>query len=382
VHRRRFACALGLAALVAGAARGATPDEAARLRTREQMGEIFASMKLLLPLSMNPGQLAAPEHRAAVTRALEALEAHADTLAAHAASSDPARRYLGDSLAADARHALARYREGRIDSAAFLIQQATENCIACHTKLPSGQDAPVAQQFVSRSALAALPPEERARMLVATRQFDEALDVFETVFATPGIHPATMLGSLTDYLIVSIRVKDDYDRPIPVLEKFARRQDLWMQLRSDVEQWIADLRTLRPLRQAQPSLATARKLVEEANHMDPFPSDHRGLVRYIVASSLLNRFLHGHERPPAEAGEAWYLLGVTELQTGDSFWLSQADFYLETAIRTAPHAPSGRQAYALLEAETLEGYTGSSGVHVPADVSRRLAELRRLVEGP
>jgi hypothetical protein len=372
---------LRLLLLACGAALAAAPAHAADVeKTRARMREIFASMQLLLPLSAD-GDLAAPDERRAVARALESLAANADLLSSHAGEDDPARRYLGRSLAADARNALERYREGRTESAAFLVQQATENCIACHSKLRSPGDSPVAANFVNATALAKLRPEERARLQIATRQFDDALASLESLFADPSVHPSAMLGPLTDYLIVAVRVKGDYERPVPVLERFAGRPDLWVQLRGDVEQWIRDLRELRPLRDEPPSLATARRLVQEARSAQPLAPDQRSLVRYIVASSVLHRWLEGADRPPAEQSEAWGLLGICELQTGDTFWLSQAEFYLETAIRRAPGSESARRAYELLEAETIQNYTGAAGMDLPRSVAARLAELHALAEG-
>jgi hypothetical protein len=368
--------ALGVG-LLAGANSARAEDEASR--TRARMGEIFESMRVLLPLSVNTERFGAADERAAVTAALEALARHADQLAEHARRDDPERRFLGRSLADDARHALDRYREGRFESAAFLVQQTTENCIACHTKLQSPGDPLRSEAFVDRSALAELPPEERARLFMATRQFDEALTTLEGVIGSE-IHPSELLLPIIDYLVVSIRVRNDYDRPLPTLEKLARRPDLWRQLRADVETWIRALRELRPLRDREPELATARRLIEEAQRLVPFPADRRGLVHYVVASSVLHRYLDAKPRTPRETGEAYYLLGVAELQIDDTFWVSQADFYLETAIRTAPKEPSADQAFALFEEATIESYTGSSGTHLPEPVARRLDELRRLVD--
>lgn len=348
--------------------------------TRARMREIFTSMRLLLPLSAD-GDLAEPDRRTAVTRALEALAGNAELLAEHAREDDPARRFLGRSLASDARNALDRYREGRTESAAFLVQQATENCIACHGKLPSPGDSPLAANFVDETTLAKLRPEERARMQIALRQFDAAMATLEALFADPAVHPSTMLGPLTDYLIVAVRVRGDYQRPVPVLEAFAKRPDLWLQLRGDVEQWIRDLGELRGLGGRPASLARARQLVEEARTRNPLGPDQRNLVRYVAASSELHRWLGSGDHPPVERSEAWQLLGVCELQTGDTFWLSQAEFYLETAIRAAPGSDPARRAYELLEAEMIGSFTGASGVDLPPSIAARLAELRKLAGG-
>ena len=53
---------------------------------------------------------------------------------------------------------------------------------------------------------------------------------------------------------------------------------------------------------------------------------------------------------------------------------------LQRTIRSAPGSPYAARAYALLEQETLAGYTGSAGLQLPGDVAERLAELRSLIE--
>ncbi len=59
----------------------------------------------------------------------------------------------------------------------------------------------------------------------------------------------------------------------------------------------------------------------------------------------------------------------------------QAEFYLESAIRTAPGGPFARTAYALLEQEILADYSGSAGDHLPAEVQGRLTGLANLIAG-
>lgn len=376
-----------LATLLGGAALTGAPaadaaDEAAseREQTRATMREIFESVRLLLPLSVNEDRFAAPENRAAVEQALDALAKNADTLATHARPTDPARQGLGRSLARDARQARARYADGRYESAAFQVQQATENCIACHTRLPSPGDSPVAENFVDRTALAALPLAERARLETATRQFDEAAASYEKLLADPEMHPNELLTPLIDYLIVQVRVRNDFERPRKTLQRFARRPDLWRHLRVDVDQWGRSLRELAPLAKQPPDLAAARDLIASAKQVDQYPADHRALVHYLVASSILQRYLDASPPSPRDAAEAYYLLGLAETHVGDTTWVSQPDLYLEAAIRLAPQEPFAHEAYVLLEEETVADYTGSRGVSLPDSVADHLRELRELVD--
>lgn len=353
---------------------------AEREATRATMRDIFESIRVLLPLSVRTDAFAAPENRATVERALVALEQNADALAEHARSDDPARRLLGGSLSTDAGQALLLYRSDQFEEAAFQVQQTTENCVACHTKLRGVGNTPVARHFVDKSALRGLPLAERARLEVATRQFDEAATSYEKLLASPKIHAGDLLGPLSDYLTLMVRVENDYERARKTLDRFAKRPDLWRHLRSDVEQWSRALRELEPYRDLPPDLASARSLIDRARQLQVVPADRGGWIHYLVASSLLQRYLALPPPTTRDAAETYYLLGLCETHIGDRQWISQADLYLESAIRLAPKEPFAAEAYVLLEEDTLVGYTGSSGANLPDSVAKHLEELRVLVD--
>jgi hypothetical protein len=345
--------------------------------TRALMDRIYASMEVLLPLSADPERLADPAKQPLVRDALARLAANADTLAAHAGTRDAEAVYLGRAIAHDAREAARFHAEGRMDGAAFYLQQTTANCVACHSRLPHPGDASISAGFVRDATLAGLPPLARARLLVATRRFTEALAAYETAFADPKLHPIDMGAAWVDYLVVSLRGLGDFARPIPVLERLAARPDAWANLREDAHTWAAALPSLAPTARMA-DLAKARTLVEQAKKRTRFPDDQRALVAYVAASGILHRHLAAAPARSATLGDTYYLLGACELHIHGDYWTSQADFFLESAIRAAPHTAVAREAYALLEQATLFAHTGSSGEHVPADVRRRLAELRDL----
>jgi hypothetical protein len=159
-----------------------------------------------------------------------------------------------------------------------------------------------------------------------------------------------------------------------------QREDLWRHLRSDIESWISSLRRFEALDGLQIELEAARRLIEEAKQLISFPADRRALINYIAASSILLRYIESHSRPDVDLSEAYYLLGLTESRFEHDYWFSQADVYLETAIRLAPQSAFAERAYVLLEEKIILDYTGSSGVYLPEDVEVWLEELRRLIE--
>ncbi len=374
----RVTCAGLLAAATAASASEGDDAQA----TRAAMARIFESMRVLLPLSVDGEAFASPEHRAQIEGALRQLRQNAALVGHHAGGRADEFRFLGRSLERDALEALERFEHGRYEAAAFLVRDATENCIACHARLPSPGDSPLAEHFVESTALRSLPPEERAKLQIATRRFDDALVTLEALIASPGSHPAELLLPVTDYLTVAIRVKGDPKRPVPVLERFAARPDLWRHLRIDVLQWIRSLRDLEEELTAEPSLARGRRLIDEAKHVIRFPADRGALVHYVVASSVLERYLAAGPASDRDAAEASYLLGLALSRIETGFWISQADFLLENAIRRAPREPFAESAYALLEEEVVLAYSGSAGVNIPPEVEARLTELRRLIDEP
>jgi hypothetical protein len=349
--------------------------------TREDMREIYASIKILLPLSVDDAAFRSPNAREQINEALRNLAARAEHVGSHIAGDDRRIRFLGSALSRKTEEARIRFEEGRFESAQFLVRRLTDFCVACHTRMPSRNDSPLAQGFVSQDVLAKLPPAQRASIQVATRRFDDALATQESLFTSTAIQPAALLAPLNEYLRVSIRVKNDLERPRATLQKFAARPDLWSNLRADVEDWIAALDLYAKKPPAAASLDSARSLLEEAQSVLRFPTDRRALVQQFLASSELHRYLELHAgETNRNVAEAYYLLGLIESRTNFNFLVSESDFYLETAIRMAPNDPIGRAAFDLFEEEAVLGWTGSSGSRMPEDVRRNLEALRALVE--
>lgn len=374
---------LGLVLALSGSGlSGSAAAEIDRPSVRAEMREIHASIQVLLPLSVEDEAFRSPAARESIRAALSRLAAHAGEVAGHAAGGDRRIEYLGGLLEDDAKEALRRFEAGQLGSAKFFTQRLTDFCVSCHSRLPSATDSALTLDFSSDAALETLSLSRRASLQVATRRFDEAMASFEALFASPDVRPAELLEPLTEYLSVAIRVKGDLERPVPVLEKLLERPDLWTNLRSDVQRWVETLKreAAKGIRPA--TLEAARALLDEARDIIRHPSDRRALVHDLLASSALHRVLEQHAGESSrDVAEAYYWLGLIETRINLNDWIfSEADFYLETAIRMAPRDPVGGKAFALLEEQTVLGWSGSGGDHMPPVVRQKLEALRVLVE--
>ncbi len=338
------------------------------------MSRLLESLQVLLAYR----ESADPEVRTTTLEAARALASDARALSIHARQMDETAVFVGNSLAHDAREIEQSLERGNAPRARYLIRHVTDNCVACHARLP-GDDSPRAEEFVSSAILARLPARERARLQIATRRFQEALDTLEALLLSPDSQPVLLIDPLTDFLIVSVRVLRDFERPVPVLRSFAERPDVWRQLRAEVKVWEKALPELERRMPERPDLAYARRVMEQGSALTDFAADRSGLAHDVVASGILLALVEAGTSETQELAEAFYWLAVLSSRIGRGYRLSAADFFLERAIRLAPAAPFAEEAYALLEQEELMSYEGAEE-ELPLGEQRRLAELRKLVD--
>jgi mono/diheme cytochrome c family protein len=357
--------------------------DAERQETRARMDEIFAAMRFLLPLSLDAEKFEDDLHRPRIEQALALLDRSAASLAEHGRTQEVPFAHLSRALAVDARDIHIRYQQGHAREARYLVQTLTETCVACHSRLPAAGDAPPSEAFLSEVTARDLRAPQRAKLAYATRQFDDAETLYEAVLVDPAVS-ATDLdleGHLDDYLELEIRVRQDPARAARTLQRFAARDDLPPALRTEVTHWRDALGRIAERGRVGAPLEVARAEVAQAESGRPERNDRESLVEYLDASALLHRSVAADGASEAQQADAFLLLGVIESRIGRSFWLSQAEAYLETAIRLAPGKPVARDAYALLEEYLTAGYSGSAGTNLPPDLKEKLELLREISEG-
>ena len=377
---RSFAAVLALGIAAPLALQAADADEASHLR--ETMHQVFEALSQLLPVSLDEQRFQSPAEKPKIEAWLATLAAAAGDVERHTGARDPGFGQISRSLARDVAEIRQRYALGRYPEAQFYVSQLTENCVACHARLPKARDFPIAQKLTNDPAVKALEPRERARLFVATRQFDQALALWESRFADRSIPPAELDldGEILSYLVVCIRVERDLARPRTALEKLAARPDVPRYLGMDLRAWLAQLAELAGAGKAEPTIALARQQLERGRALSEFPADRVSLIYDLSASSLLHRLIARHKSSKGELAEAYYLLGAIDARLDQGVWVSETEQHLESSIRTDPGGPFAEKAYAVLEEYTVLAYGGASGETVPADVETRLDGLRKLVD--
>ena len=347
------------------------------------MHAFFQDLTTVFPWSLDAQQFQAPAHRPHIQAALQALAQHAEHLDTHGQEVPQSFGFLRRSLARSARDTAERYAQEQYEQARFLLQGLTETCFACHSRLPNLQPFALGQRFLAATNVANLPVPQRLKLEVATRQFATALTTCETLLRAPEIPAADMwlMGVFEDYLKLIIRVRNDFPRAITVLTQFLERPDVPAVLRDQLLSWVKTLRELQSHGPIDEAVVRARTLIDAGQRRNRFPADSQGFVHFVVASSLLHRWLTTSPAETHVLGEAYYLLGIAETYISRTSRISEAPFFLETAIRLDPTSPIASNAYDVLNLYILTEYTGSLGTRVPSEVQEHLDALRRLRGG-
>lgn len=384
-QRWRLRLPISLAVLLGAAlclvASSGQSNEAPAKPLQTTMQQFFRALTSVFPASLDLRQFQDPAQRPRLREALSTLAQHAEHLAEHGEGVPPYLDFLRHALARDTRAVWQRYEHEEYQAAQYTLHRLTENCFACHSKLPPTRRFVLGQRFLAATDLSRLPLKERARLAVATRQFDTALSLYEALLASADLSAADigLTGVFEDYLKIALRVDHDAIRVLLALDAFRQRPDVPYYLSEYLANWLEAIKALRDVDTPADHLSYARLLIRQGQEQNHFPADRRGLVHFVVASSLLHQYVDAAPAAGEGLAEAYYLLGVAESFISRSLWVSETDFFLETAIRLAPQSVHARKAYAFLEEYTIAGYTGSSGVHLPPEVRTHLEELRRLM---
>lgn len=350
--------------------------------TQSIMASLLQPMTRVLEVSFDRDEFAAVKNRPQVETQLARLAEGAKRLEEHAVSRERGFEFVARSLGRDVREAQRAYKRGDFEEARRTLHNLTDNCIACHASLPEGRQIPAPERFFATLKAKDLSPLALAHYQLVSRQFDGALDTMEGIFTAEGVERALvpLLGYFGDYLKVSIGIKNDFERPKRVLGTLLARPTTPIHLRRIFESWMMALTEL-PRRKPfdKPSLETARGLMSEGREQMDSSMDRSGLVHYLTAESVLQRFVRAKRDRGVAVAEAYFLLGNATSLSEHSQWISRAEFYYEAAVRMAPQAPFAVKAYGALE-ERLYAQAKLDGMPLDPESMFLLEELYELID--
>lgn len=352
--------------------------------TRHIMKNVADSLEVLLPLSLDGDKFLSPANRETVDRNLAKLADSAGALAEHGASGSLDFELLASAFARAAKRLREDVREMQPSEARYILVDLTQHCVACHSRQSADRDFPLSAALNKYLSEQPLDEVERARLQVALRQFEGAMDTWEMVLSDPTVQPVDMAvdGDFVEYLTVAVRVEKAYRRAVRHLQTVAAREDTPFYLRRRLQSWVRDLESLEHDKDRAPSMADARKVFLRPDSRPGLAWNDSGLVSDLALSASLRELVSSTDGDvtPEDLAEAYYMLGVLEARTTGLYSaLPNMERFWEAAIRTAPDSPYAVEAYALLEEYAATTFSGDLPFERTDETFARLAELRSLI---
>jgi hypothetical protein len=374
-----------LFALLFGASQAGAQTEA-----RAAMQQVFTALVTLLPMTANDEGFSDPADREKIEAAIEQLARATQDLEAHGEGRDADFLDLSQSLADDATDIRLAFELDHLEFARFQTQWLTQRCIDCHARLPDDVDAQIGERWIDDAGLADLPAPDRARLLVATRRFDDALTTWESVFQDKTILPfeIDLRGWGAEYLMVALRVKRDPARAEPVVRALANRPDTPRSVQGRLLAWADALEYLRKTPPSGHPFEDAKRLAARGHANLELLTGRGGLVYDLAASGLLLAWLDDVGRPgtPSAPGamraEAWYMLGLLDDRIAFAWWTPRTGVFMEAVLRADPGGPLADRAYERAEEILLRDYGVASPEELPRGPRQTLEELEELRIAP
>jgi tetratricopeptide (TPR) repeat protein len=339
------------------------PD--AGVPTKSVMQGAFDSLSTLVWLTSGTPT---PAQRDSISGELGALEALPHAFPPAPGAQEPgiaAIASLFQRYAASTRQAL---NAGDVEAVGHRVRTMASLCFACHSREVAPRDFADAEKRFQSLSLSRL---EQARVLAATRQFDQALAAYAQVLdmAPTGLDFAR---ALEDSLTILIRVKDDAPATRALLEKVLKRPGLPPVTRTALTTWLADVRAWEKERFVA-ARASSDALLKRAEAL----AKQDGDVAILRAAAYASHALSMSPKHPRR-GEALWVLGVSAGRVQSPLLWDLDLLYLEACIREFPRTPLARRCADRLTERVVLGFTGSAGTNIPPDEQARLDELRGL----
>ena len=357
----------------------------ARVEWTAGMRRMASTLENLMPYAFSREEFSNPRNERKVNHLIRSFAKNVKGVPRHAGEKllgeDPIVKFAIDRLQTNANEAELAYQEGHVEFARNVLRQSMGLCFSCHTASEFGP-----QNRFSRIKLTSnfrIYPTERVNFYVATRQFNRAIDVLESVLKTPGQmmdDPHEQLQALRQYLALEVRVKKNPARAASLVESFLTQKNLPYFVASDAETWLQSLRRWqreKPSEDSRTLFARARGLVQKGRELQAGDSYEGGYVDFLRASALLHESLRTSKNPMQKA-KIYQLLGSSYNILANSGTWDLPEFYFEACVRSAPKTIIAKVCYRDFERAVVLGYSGSAGIFVPKEEQARMNELRAL----
>lgn len=372
-----------IASMILGLGMAAAAATAAPNAWQEKMSELSSALSAAIPY-LYPTPEQDPKGLTEKIKAIYEITRKLDDGMNHSIrtpDADPALPYIAGLLRQDIERAYQGLNDGHIEYAKSAVRNSVAYCIACHTRSQGGVEFPLLKAFAEPLKRASWI--ERIEFMAASRQFDAVLEEVKKQLRKPTDPPINHLDlerASRMALSIAVRVKKDPKVAESVAQAVQKSKASSFAMKEGAKVWLQDISAWK--KEGKKKLATDKEMMDAAKALIAHAQAPGAVVGahsdvdYLRASVIVHDLIKTHPNSPLLA-EALYMVGLSYDSLRDLGLWSLHEMYFLACIDKAPHSELGEKCYKNYESSVTLGYSGSSGVHIPASVKKHLESVKR-----
>lgn len=339
----------------------------------EKMQGLGRNLSEVLPLIFNENKFKNPKNKKEILEKLEALRG-----ASHNISQDNAKNLLGKDplveyslkrLKSNMDESIELYKEGRTGLSQGMLKSSISYCFYCHTRSNFGPQFKKDHFKIDLSSIKS--PLDRSQILIATRQYDKALEeISSDLFKEKDKSVFQDLRLLKHYIQIAIKSGLNERKIIKNLEKYEVMHSMPLFLQNTLKKWKSSLTQWQKWKHT--SSYVNKKRANMRNSSLKLDLDN-SFVDAIYLSENLHKKIMLQSKKKAEL--YYDLAQIYNLYPELQLW-ELAEIYFVSCIMEEPKSKIAKQCYLGLEESIYLGFSGSSGTHIPQSQKLRLKILR------
>ena len=268
-----------------------------------------------------------------------------------------------------------RFKEGRSEYAWWRLQRLPTDCFSCHATYK------VSSQISNAAVIdESLSPLDKARFLLATRQFAEAKGTLIQALNDPAyrLYDDQILRSI---LLVETRISKDPKASVALFKELSETPGLPLDDKHTAQKWTRGLEAWAkaPAVPEAAKLSTGEKLITTGvTRGIDFQQDDVSLLR---GTALVHEALESGKISEPQRRKAIYLLGYAYNHLSQFFTEAWGELYLEKCIEEFPNTQEAKWSYNIYSDKVMDDFTGSGGSSIPDEVKLHLEDLRKKAYG-
>ncbi len=278
------------------------------------------------------------------------------------------------------------FLNGKKDYAHWRMKEITNQCLDCHTRLPSTHPSSFQEGFQFIDSKKIPDAFNLGITYLIVRQYPEAKTAFtrkiDESFLKSDIKE--VMPSLKQLLMIHTKIMKEPEQMLTLITHYETKKgftqadrELFKSWKERLAVWKENPATKNPL---DTESETSEFVVKSVKPL--FSKDDLYLGKFdvdlLMVSGLLSNYLF--ENPESKlAPEVLYWIGLSEKYLRREEFFGTGDLLLKECVRRYSLSPVAKKCYQEYKDSMEFEFTGSRGTQIPVEVKKELEELEKLL---